>query len=124
MSFVPQMQSRKQHSSSGYAEVSTNKIIACCESTLLLIQKRRAKLVQDYVDAYIESSKWWHRWFGYKLETEKEAIKAFELETCFDSKYHAAIQKLECELLLKLAQATDKPTMFVSTDGLKYCNYK
>lgn len=127
MTFIPYLTQKSKKQSNAYVEVETSRVIDCCNRVLFSIKKRRERLRQEYLNEYIESSKWWHTyfgWLGFAVATEQDAAAAFDSEVLNEIKYYYVIQESECELLLKAAQVSNNSTMAVSSDGLKYCNYK
>lgn len=121
----------------GYVLVPVENITDHCIRTLRAIRRSRVQKRREYVDKYMISADWWWshlwRWFGFSKPIKRDALNDFKNTPVFGAgKFTAACevnlycaeQESECEKLLTAAKANLLPTMIVSSEALRYCNYR
>lgn len=113
----------------GFVRVKTQDVIESCRSTIRSINRSRSKIRRNYVAKHLEGAeKWWRRfwWLGFSKPTRRNALRDFYHESmlppALEMQLYCCEQESNCKKLLNAALASERPTMWVSPEGIRACN--
>lgn len=121
---------RKDAERLGFVRVKTETVIEASRKTIGSIHRTRSRLRRQYVDKYVADATWWwsHLWrfLGFRRPTRRDALYAYyhgdRIPTSFDVNMTSGLQESNCEKLLRAAQVSERPTMWIGPDGVRACN--
>lgn len=112
----------------GMARVNTAEVIRACKSVLNSIYRWRSDHRRQYVNEYIESARWWHKyfwWAGASKPTTRNALLSYYHSSSIPPHFSAIMtfgqQEDTCKKILRVAEATHNATMWISPEGASAC---
>lgn len=114
----------------GMVRVPTLDVVDACQKTLTSIHSYRSNHRREYVRQWlVQATSHWRffwRWLGFRQPTRRDALYAYYHSNTFPPHFDAIMsygaQEGKCQKILRVANATQSHSMWISTEGASACS--